>query len=87
VDIVAERDGMLVIVEVKARPTLADGAVALTPRQQRRLVAAAELILGEHPDWGTNGVRFDILLVDAVGRIRRIADAFRAEEADGVAGS
>ncbi|MGE0223761.1 MAG: YraN family protein [Acetobacteraceae bacterium] len=79
VDIVAERAGVLAIVEVKARPRLADAACALSPRQQARLLAAADIILGEHPDWGANGVRFDMLLVDAAGRVRRIADAFRAE--------
>jgi putative endonuclease len=36
-------------------------------------------VLTEHPDWGEAGVRFDILLVDAQGRVRRIADAFRDE--------
>jgi putative endonuclease len=82
VDIVAERHGLLAIVEVKTRPTLADAAAALDKRQQRRLIAAAELILAEHPDWGANGVRFDLLVVDAAGRVRRIADAFRAEEID-----
>jgi putative endonuclease len=77
IDAVAERDGLLAIVEVKARPTLTDAAWALTPRQQRRLLAAGEAILAEHPDWGTAGVRFDVLLVDAAGTVRRIADAFR----------
>ena len=76
-DVVAQRDGLLAFVEVKARARLADAAVALSPRQQRRLLAAAEVILAEHPDWGAGGVRFDLLLVDAHGRIRRIADAFR----------
>ena len=79
VDLVVQRDGLLAIVEVKARPHLAQAANALSPRQQARLVAAAEVILAEHPDWGANGVRFDLLLVDARGRIRRIADAFRPE--------
>jgi putative endonuclease len=77
VDAVAERDGLLAIVEVKARPTLSDAAWALTARQQRRLLAAGEAILAEHPDWGAAGVRFDVLLVDAAGTVRRIADAFR----------
>ncbi len=45
-----------------------------------RLLAAAEILLGEHPGWGTAGVRFDLLVVDATGTVRRIADAFRAEE-------
>jgi putative endonuclease len=77
VDMLAERDGMLALVEVKARPTLADAAAAVSPRQRARLLAAAEIILAEHPDWGPAGVRFDVLVVDAAGRVRRIADAFR----------
>jgi putative endonuclease len=77
VDAVAEKAGILSIVEVKSRPTLAAAATALTIRQQSRLVAACEIILAEHPDWGTNGVRFDIVVVDQTGRVRRIADAFR----------
>ena len=80
VDIVAERDGILAIVEVKARPRLAEAAVSLSTHQKLRLIAAAEVILTGHPDWGVNGVRFDVLLVDAQGRVRRIADAFRADE-------
>lgn len=79
VDMLAERAGMLAIVEVKARPTLADAAAAVSPRQRARLLAAAEIILAEHPDWGVAGVRFDVLVVDAAGRVRRIADAFRLE--------
>ncbi len=79
IDVVAERDGLLAFVEVKARPTLAAAAAALGPRQRARLLAAAEIVLAEHPDWGRAGVRFDVLLVDAESRVRRIADAFRAE--------
>ncbi len=79
IDIVAEKDGLLALVEVKSRPSLADAAAALTARQQARLIGAAEILLAEHPDWGTNGVRFDVIVVDAAGAVRRIADAFRAD--------
>jgi putative endonuclease len=79
IDIVAERNGLLAIVEVKSRPTLADAAEALTARQRARLLAAAEIVLAEHPDWGANGVRFDVIVVDTAGAVRRIADAFRGE--------
>ena len=79
IDLVAERDGVTAFVEVKARPTLAEAAFALTPRQQARLAGAAAILLGRHPDWGRNGVRFDVLLVDAAGSVRRIADAFRPD--------
>jgi putative endonuclease len=77
VDAVAEKAGILSIIEVKTRPTLAEAATALTRQQQSRLVGACEIILCEHPDWGANGVRFDILVVDPAGRVRRITDAFR----------
>lgn len=78
VDAVAEKAGILAIIEVKHRPRLADAAAALTTRQQSRLLAACEIILADHPDWGFNGVRFDVLLVNPAGQVRRITDAFRA---------
>lgn len=77
IDLVADRAGLLVFIEVKRRPTLAGAAVALGARQQARLTAAAEIVLAEHPEWGSAGVRFDVLLVDAAGQVRRIVDAFR----------
>lgn len=77
VDAIAEKDGILAIVEIKARPTLAEAALSVTARQQSRLLGACDLILGEHPDWGANGVRFDVLVVNPAGQVRRIADAFR----------
>ena len=79
IDVAAERDGLLAFVEVKARPTLAGAAWALGPRQRQRLVQAGEAALAGNPGWGAAGVRFDVVLVDAAGNVRRIADAFRAE--------
>jgi putative endonuclease len=79
IDIVAATVDLLSIVEVKARRTLADAALALGPRQQARLLAAAEIVLAEHPDWVREGMRFDLIMVDAAGRVRRICDAFRNE--------
>ena len=67
------------IIEVKARPTLADAALALGPRQRARLLAAAEIVLAEHPEWARAGMRFDLMVVDSAGTVRRIADAFRWE--------
>jgi putative endonuclease len=77
IDIVAERDGLLVFVEVKCRADLTRAAYALGARQQARLMAAAEFLLGANPGWGKAGVRFDVLLVDRAGRVRRVTDAIR----------
>lgn len=79
IDLIAERAGLLAFIEVKARPTLAGAAWSLGPKQRARLLAAAEIVIAEHPDWGPAGIRFDVLLVDATGAIRRIEDAFRLE--------
>jgi putative endonuclease len=79
VDAIAERDGLVAFLEVKRRATLTDAAWALTARQRKRLLGAAEILLAEHPEWGRAGVRFDVLLVDAAGVVRRVADAFRQE--------
>jgi putative endonuclease len=42
IDIVARRRNLLAFVEVKARETLDDAAYAVTPRQQARIIAAAQ---------------------------------------------
>ncbi len=77
IDLLAQRSGLMSVVEVKARPRLAEAAASLTLRQRHRLYTAAELVLAEHPDWGTEGVRFDMIVVDAANTVRRIKDAFR----------
>jgi putative endonuclease len=77
-DLIAERDGLLAFVEVKARPSLTEAAFALTRRQRDRLLLAGECWLAENPGHGAAGIRFDLLLVAADGTTRRIADAFRA---------
>ena len=79
IDLIAEREGLLAFIEVKARPSLAEAAFALGPRQRARLVAAAEAWLAANPGHGSAGMRFDVMLVAAEGTIRRIADAFRIE--------
>ena len=76
-DLVAEQGGLLAFVEVKARPSLAEAASALGPRQRARLIAAAECWLAENPGRGAAGIRFDVLLVSTDGAVRRVADAFR----------
>ena len=85
IDIVAERrpvhaPSLLAFIEVKARPSLVEAAAALSLRQQTRLLTAAAILQGQHPDWVHDGIRFDVLLVNAAGSVRRIADAFRQEQ-------
>ena len=79
IDIVARRRGVLVFVEVKARPTLDGAAESLLPRQQQRIAAAAGAWLAAHPEDGESNIRFDAVLV-APGTIpRHIPAAFETE--------
>jgi len=79
IDLVARRGDLIAFIEVKCRPTLNQAAFALGARQSRRLLLAAECLLAARPDWQSSALRFDVLLVDAAGRVRRITDALRAE--------
>jgi putative endonuclease len=79
VDIAASRDGILAIVEVKSSASLAVAAASLSARQIRRLIGAAEILVGENPEWGPQGIRFDLMVVNSAGTVRRVADAFRIE--------
>jgi putative endonuclease len=78
VDIVARRGRLLVFVEVKARNSLDAAAEAVTDRQQRRIIGAAEAWLASHPGDIDCHIRFDAVLV-VPGRIpRHIPNAFDA---------
>lgn len=63
IDIVARRRNLLAFVEVKARASLDDAAYAVTPRQQQRIVAAAQVWLMTHPEHANFELRFDVVLV------------------------
>jgi putative endonuclease len=53
----------VLIVEVKARPTLIAAMEALTRTSERRIEAAADLWLSRQPDHGSLSVRFDMVAV------------------------
>src|SRR5215468_9467074 len=78
VDIVARRRNTLVFVEVKARERLDDAAEAILPRQQRRIIAAAQAWLASHPDDVNSNIRFDVVLVAPKSLPRHIVAAFDA---------
>lgn len=76
IDIVAGRRHMIVFVEVKARATLDGAAEAVTERQRRRIIGAAEIWLAKNPTVKFQDIRFDAILI-APGKIpRHIPGAF-----------
>jgi len=83
IDLVAERGGLLIFVEVKTRRGTRYGrpAEAVTPRKQARIARAALAYLSR-TDRLTQPTRFDVIEVYAgeggIRRVRHIEDAFRA---------
>lgn len=64
VDLAAWKQGVLVIVEVKARKSYDAGAYAVHPQAQQRIGRAAEVLAGR---WRLNSapIRFDLIVIGA----------------------
>lgn len=78
IDIVARRRNLLVFVEVKARRDFDSAAEAVTARQQRRIIAAAQAWLAAHPEDGARDIRFDAVLVAPRSLPKHLPAAFDA---------
>src|SRR5258708_37885960 len=61
IDIVARRRNLLAFIEVKARASLDEAAYAVTPRQQARIIDAAQGWLMAHPEHADFELRFDVM--------------------------
>ena len=78
IDLVAKRRNVVAFVEVKARATLDDAAYAVTPRQQRRIIDAAQGWLMAHPEHAEFDLRFDAMLIAPRRLPRHLLAAFDA---------
>lgn len=79
IDLVASKNDHLAFIEVKKRANCQTASEAITMRQRRRLMAAAELLLTAHPEWTYEGISFDVIAIASTGSLRHIRDAFRQE--------
>jgi putative endonuclease len=78
IDLVARRRNVVVFVEVKARASLDEAAYAVTPRQQRRIIDAAQGWLMAHPEHAEFDLRFDAMLIAPRRLPRHLLAAFDA---------
>lgn len=78
IDIVARRRQLLAFIEVKARASLDEAAYAVTPRQQRRIIDAAQGWLMTHPEHADFELRFDAMLIAPRRLPRHLIGAFDA---------
>ncbi len=77
-DIVAKKNDMLVIVEVKFRSSAGcgDPAEAVDARKQKKICAVTLNYLMRHPQYQEKPCRFDVIAIYRDGGIRHIEDAF-----------
>ena len=78
IDLVAKRRNLLAFVEVKARASLDEAAYAVTPRQQARIIDAAQGWLMAHPEHAEFDLRFDAILIAPRRLPRHLLAAFDA---------
>ena len=78
IDLVARRRGLVAFIEVKARASLDEAAYAVTPRQQARIINAAQAFLIDHPEYAEFELRFDAMLIAPRHLPRHLLAAFDA---------
>jgi putative endonuclease len=78
IDLVARKRNLVAFVEVKARGRLDDAAYAVTPRQQARIINAAQAWLMAHPEHAEFELRFDAVLIAPRHLPRHLLSAFDA---------
>jgi len=78
IDIVARRRNLIAFIEVKARASLDEAAYAVTPRQQQRIIDAAQGWLAAHPEHAEFELRFDAMLIAPRSLPRHLLAAFDA---------
>jgi putative endonuclease len=78
IDVVARRRNLIAFVEVKARASLDEAAFAVTPRQQGRIINAAQAWLVAHPEHAEFELRFDAILIAPRHLPRHLLAAFDA---------
>lgn len=78
IDLVAKKRNLVAFIEVKARASLDEAAYAVTPRQQGRIVNAAQGWLMAHPEHAEFELRFDAILIAPRRLPRHLLAAFDA---------
>jgi len=78
IDLVARKRNLIAFIEVKARASLDDAAYAVTPRQQARIIDAAQGWLMAHPEHAEFDMRFDAVLIAPRCLPRHLLAAFDA---------
>jgi putative endonuclease len=75
-----QRGKVTAFIEVKIRKTPAEAIEAVSPRQARRISAAAQHFLARHPLAASTACRFDIVALSPYHWPRHIENAFDGDQ-------
>ncbi len=78
IDLIARDGAKVIFIEVKQSKTHAQAAEHLTPRQMARIYNTASEFLAGEPNGQLTDVRIDLAMVDAMGRIDVLENAYAA---------
>lgn len=79
IDLIARQDDLVLIVEVKARPTLAEAMDAVSKTAMKRIEAASDIWLAEQSDYHLLSLRYDLIALLADGALHHIDALFTAD--------
>ena len=81
IDLILQKDDLLVFAEVKCRERASalSAQYSVTKQKQRRLIETARCFLGDHPEYASCMLRFDVVTVTKDG-IEHIPNAFEGTE-------
>lgn len=78
IDVIVRDGDEVIFIEVKKSKSHALAAEHLSPRQMHRIYQTAAEFLGTEPGGQDTPSRFDVALVDSIGRIEILQNAFAA---------
>jgi len=76
IDIIARRGKILCFIEVKSRPTRQQALECFSPRQQKRILGAAEAFLSANQRYADWTVRFDFIAITPTHRPQHLINAW-----------
>ncbi|WP_455480458.1 YraN family protein [Bartonella sp. B12(2025)] len=80
IDLIARRGNLVLIVEVKARSTLAEAMDAVSRLSERRIEAAADIWLARQKDYALLCIRFDLIAIVPWRLPRHIPSFFTSDK-------
>ncbi|MDO8882634.1 MAG: YraN family protein [Pseudotabrizicola sp.] len=78
IDLIARNGAEVIFIEVKQARSHSIAAERISERQMARIYASASCFLGGEPGGQDTPARFDVALVDGIGRIEVLENAFAA---------